>query len=228
MEKSPIKEEETMRVRKELETGEKYTLHFPGLPYSVQLPKVVISSDAGDLEIASLNLIGMVRLNYDLGVLLARRIREVVSDLDGVVIVTVVEKALQLAQVAARELGAETIAVAYNRLKPHMEASRRPTIQVGADSITSGGKFLAMYERDLNLLKTATRGVVVIDDVVSTGGTQLALADLLEEAAAKNRTPTPPVVGIFCAALEGRRQPLLPGTVYHLARLPDPIPLDPK
>ena len=33
-------------------------------------------------------------------------------------------------------------------------------------------KFLALYERDINLLVTrAARGVIVIDDVVTTGGT---------------------------------------------------------
>ena len=32
------------------------------------------------------------------------------------------------------------MAVAYNRVKPHMEASGRPVIQIGSDSITSGVK----------------------------------------------------------------------------------------
>jgi hypothetical protein len=58
---------------------------------------------------------------------------------------TVVEKALQLAQVVASELGMADMAVAYNRVVPHMEASGRPVIQVGADSITSGVKYLALY-----------------------------------------------------------------------------------
>jgi adenine phosphoribosyltransferase len=217
-----------MDLRRKLETGEKFLLRIPGLSYPVELPKVVISGGDRDLEIASLNLIGMVRLNHDLGILMADRIRKVIPDLDGVVIVTVVEKALQLAQVAACELGVENVAVAYNRLKPHMESGKRPTIQVGANSITSGGKFLTIYERDLNLLKTATRGVVVIDDVISTGGTIHALVDLLEEAFALIRKTGPEIIGIFCAAIEGYRHPLLPGPVYHLAKLPPPLVVSSK
>ena len=102
----------------------------------------------------------------------------------GLCFITVVEKALQLAQVVASELGVRDMAVAYNRVKPHMETSRRPVIQVGADSVTSGIKFLALYERDINLLVTrATRGVIIIDDVVTTGGTISGLLDLLDQMA---------------------------------------------
>jgi len=60
------------------------------------------------------------------------------------------------------------------------------------DSVTSGVKFLALYERDINLLVThGARGVVVIDDVVTTGGTIMGLVDLLDQVAQLKKLPHP-------------------------------------
>ena len=155
--------------------------------------------------------------------MLADRIRTSIPDLENVAILTVVEKALRLTQVIAQELGIDAVAVAYNRIKPHMESQRRPIIQVGADSITSGGKFLALYERDLNLLANSSGGIIFIDDVVSTGGTVFALTQLVEEIARHKDMPAPPdILGIFCAAQEGTDHPLLPAPLYSLTNLPDP------
>jgi adenine phosphoribosyltransferase len=205
-----------------LESGDKYRLEVPGLGYDVLLPYVRIPGPERTLRIASLNLIGQVKLNRDLGRLLARTIRKEVPDLEGVVMLTVVEKALQLAQVAAQELEMEAMAVAYNRIKPHMEADRRPVLQVGADSVTSGGKYLAVYERDMNLILGATRGFIIMDDVVSTGGTLQALMDLVDEVWRSRDQEAPPVLGVFCAATEGGSATVLPAPVHGLARLPAP------
>jgi adenine phosphoribosyltransferase len=208
-----------------LETGERYVLDVPGLPYPLILPWVWLPGEEQDTRIASLNLIGKVKWNRDLGKLIVRRIREALPNLEGIRFITVVEKALQLAQVVVQELGGEDVAIAYNRVKPHMEPSKRPVIQVGADSVTSGWKFLALYERDINLLVAGDiRGVVVIDDVVTTGGTILGLVDLLDQAAQVKKLHHPiPIHGIFCVAEEGTRNRILPAPVYSLARLPDPV-----
>jgi adenine phosphoribosyltransferase len=189
------------------------------------LPWVWLSGEEYDTRITSLNLIGEVRWNRDLGRLIARRVQEILPDLEGLCFITVVEKALQLAQVVASELAVEYIAVAYNRIKPHMEASLRPVIQVGMDSVTSGVKFLALYERDINLLVThGARGVVVIDDVVTTGGTVMGLVDLLDQVTQLKKLAHPiPIQAIFCAAEEGKRTRVLPAPVHSLARLPDPV-----
>ena len=211
-----------MDVLDSKESGEKHLLEVNGLAYDIELPYVHVPARDGNLRIASFNLVGQTRLNNDLGKLLADKIRSSVPDPSSVVILTVVEKALQLTQVISTELGIDAVAVAYNRIKPHMEVERRPVIQVGADSITSGGKFLAVYERDMHLLTSAQNGYILIDDVVSTGGTIMGLYEILEEATVRSGTGAPKVHGIFCAAKEGDADGLLPAPLYSLAELPSP------
>lgn len=211
-----------MDVLDSKESGEKYRLQVDGLGYDVEIPYVLVPAGEGSIRIASFNLIGQTRLNHDLGRLLAEKIRGEVADYQSVVVLTAVEKALQLTQVVSSELGIDAVAVAYNRIKPHMEVERRPVIQVGADSITSGDKFLALYERDMQLLASARNGYIIIDDVVSTGGTVLGLLEIIEEAAARAEITSPHVHGIFCAATEGETGVRLPAPVHSLARLPVP------
>jgi len=208
-----------------LETGERYVLEVPGLPYPLILPWVWLLGEEQDTRIASLNLIGKIKWNQDLGKLIAQRIRKILPNLEGICLITAVEKALQLAQVVATELGVEDVAIAYNKVKPHMETSSRPVIQVGVDSVTSGWKFLAFYERDINLLVArATQGVVVIDDVVTTGGTISGLVDLLNQLTHLKRLERPITIhAIFCVAEEGIRKRILPASVHSLTRLPDPV-----
>lgn len=211
-----------MDVLNSMESGEKYRMKVDGLGYDIDLPFVLVPGRDANLRIASFNLVGQIKLNRDLGKLLAEKIRSCVTDTSKIVILTAVEKALQLTQVVADELGIDAVAVAYNRIKPHMEVERRPVIQVGADSITSGGKFLAVYERDMQLLLSAQDGFIIIDDVVSTGGTIMGLYEILEEAIAKSGGNAPRVHGIFCAAHEGDAETLLPAPVHSLAKLPTP------
>ena len=211
-----------MDVLNSMESGEKYRMKVDGLGYDIELPYVLVPARDGNLRIASFNLVGQIKLNRDLGKLLAAKIRSCIREPQKIVILTAVEKALQLTQVVAAELGIDAVAVAYNRIKPHMEVERRPIIQVGADSITSGGKFLAVYERDMQLLTSARHGFIIIDDVVSTGGTVMGLYEILEEAVAHAGGDVPLVHGIFCAAQEGEGKALLPAPVFSLAQLPVP------
>ena len=104
---------------------------------------------------------------------------------------------------------------------------KRPFIQVGCGSVTSGDKYLVVYERDVNLLSLAQRGVVIIDDVVSTGGTIAGLATVLDEIAERkslNKSALK-ILGVFCVAKEGRMKPLYNGlsnNIYWLGNLPAP------
>ncbi len=214
-----------MDVLDSKESGEKFLLEVAGLDYTIELPYVLVPKGDDHLRIASFNLVGQTRLNTDLGRLLAEKIRKEVPDYSSVVILTVVEKALQLAQVVSSQLGIDAVAVAYNRIKPHMEAEHRPLLQVGADSITSGNKFLAVYERDMFLLTEAKNGFIIIDDVISTGGTTLGLYQILEEAVSQTGGTAPKLHGIFCAAQEGKHPLLLPAPVHTLTHLPEPQPV---
>ncbi len=213
-----------------LETGEKYVLEIPGLDFKAELPYVLLPNQTGHTKIASLNLVGMIEWNRIFGLALARKIRADVPDLEGVVFLTAVEKALQLTQVVCQELCVPLMAVAYNRRKPHMEIEsgrQRPFIQVGGGSVTSGDKYLVIYERDFNLLSSARNGVVIIDDVVSTGGTIAALATVLDEIAERNSLGDDAlkILGIYCVAREGELKPLYKGLSYKihwLGTLPTP------
>jgi len=213
-----------------LETGEKFVFEISELGFRAELPYVLMPAPGGSLKIASLNLVGTVEWNRLFGRALAQKIRQDIENLDGVVFLAAVEKALQLSQVVCEELGVPLMAIAYNRRKPHMEIEhgrKRPFIQVGGGSVTSGDKYLVVYERDFNLLASAGRGLVIIDDVVSTGGTIAAMATIIDEIAERRSEDKDAlkILGIYCVAREGEMKPLYKGLsnkMHWLGNLPAP------
>ena len=219
-----------MDVIDSLESGEKYTFEIPEINFKSELPYVLLPSEGGFIKIASLNLMGMIEWNRLFGTSIADKIRASVENLAGIVFFTAVEKALQLSQTVCQKLDVPAIAIAYNRKKPHMEIEygrNRPYIQVGAGSVTSGDKYLVVYERDVNLLSRAKCGVIIIDDVVSTGGTIAALATILDEIAERKslNKDALKIMGIFCVACEGEIKPLYKGLskkIHCLGKLPAP------
>ncbi len=219
-----------MQRYKNLESGEKFLFKVPEIGFEEEIPYVFIPVKGGNVRIASLNLIGMIEWNQKFGKAIADKIKAMFPDLSGMVFLSAVEKSLQLTQVICEELGIPMMAVAYNRKKPHMEidtGNKRPYIQVGGSSITSGDTYLLLYERDLSLLATATQGVIIIDDVVSTGGTIAALATLLDEISEREGIPkeSMQIKGIFCVAKEGEAKPLYKGLsrrIHWLGLLPEP------
>lgn len=213
-----------------LETGEKYIFEIPDLNFKAELPYVLLPAPGGVIKIASLNLVGMTEWNRIFGHALAEKIEGNIANLEGIVFLTVVDKALQLSQSVCQKLNFPMMAVAYNRRKPHMEidiGQRRPFIQVGGGSVTSGDKYLVIYERDFNLLSSAKNGVVIIDDVISTGGTIAAMATILDEITERKALDKEAlrILGIFCVAREGEMKPLYKGLSYKihwLGNLPPP------
>jgi hypoxanthine phosphoribosyltransferase len=69
--------------------------------------------------------------------------------------------------------------------------------------------------------------VIIIDDVVSTGGTIAALATILDEVAERKSLDKEAlkILGIYCVASEGEMKPLYDGLskmVHWLGNLPAP------
>lgn len=214
----------------QLEEGEKYLFEIPEIGFSEEIPYVLIPAKGGHIKIASFNLIGMIEWSRRFGRAIAKKVESLFPDLDGMVILSAVEKSLQLTQVVCDQLDVPIMAVAYNRKKPHMEIDtghKRPFIQVGGGSVTSGDKFLYLYERDVNLISTAKKGIIIIDDVISTGGTLAGLATILDEIGERKSLSKDAlkIRGIFCVAREGRTKPLFKGLsrkIHWLGVLPEP------
>ena len=219
-----------MKKSTTLESGQKYLFEIRELGFKTELPYVLLPTKGGLIKIASLNLVGMIEWNRRFGQAIAKKIRETVGTIEGIVFFAAVEKSLQLGQAVCQELGIPAMAIAYNRRKPHMEIEygrKRPFIQVGCGSVTNGDKYLVIYERDVNLLSTAQNGVIIVDDVISTGGTIAALATILDEVAERkllNKNALK-ILGIYCVAREGEIQPLYDGLskkIHWLGNLPAP------
>lgn len=212
------------------ESGKKYLFEIRELGFKAELPYVLLPTKGGFIQIASLNLVGMVEWNQRFGQAIAKKIQETVETIEGVIFFAAVEKSLQLGQAVCQELGVSAMAIAYNRRKPHMEIEygrKRPFIQVGCGSVTSGDKYLVIYERDVNLLSAAQNGVIIIDDVISTGGTIAALATILDEVAERKSLDKSAlkILGIYCVAREGEVKPLYDGLskkIHWLGNLPAP------
>ncbi|HBF42667.1 MAG TPA: adenine phosphoribosyltransferase [Desulfobacteraceae bacterium] len=214
----------------QLEEGKKYLFEIPEIGFSEELPYVLIPIKGGHIKIASLNLIGMIGWNKKFGRTISGKIKVLFPDLNGIVFLSAVEKSLQLTQIVCQELDIPIMAIAYNRKKPHMEIDcghKRPFIQVGGGSVTSGDKYLYLYERDVNLISTARKGIIIVDDVISTGGTVAALATILDEICERRSISKDAlkIQGIFCVAREGSTKPLYKGLsrkIHWLGVLPEP------
>jgi len=140
---------------------------------ALELP---IREVAPGVRVALFNLLGDWKLTEAIGAELAKLIPTGTQALlmpDG--------KALALLHVMGRISGLPTF-VARKELKPYMAT---PAIEVNVKSITTKKMqqlFLGRDDADrLNGLNVA-----IVDDVVSTGGTLIAVRELLKKAGAKN------------------------------------------
>lgn len=144
-----------------------YELHVAGC--TRQLPVLNVSHE---LAIAGFVMLGDVELTSACAKALAKKIP---SNVD--IILTAETKGIPLAADLAKELGMSHFIVARKSVKAYME---RP-ICVEDESITTKGKqMLCLMDSDIDRIKG--KNVLLLDDVISTGGSMLALTALTRKA----------------------------------------------
>lgn len=136
--------------------------------------------------IASFNLLGQGRLNQACGDLLYRRLMDEGVALDEVfdVIVCSESKAVGMVQVVVECFGQDRYVVLRKGLKNYMPRHpREPLVEEASSVTTAGAQALVLDPLDWPLLEG--RRVLLVDDVIATGGTARAACRLLERAGAR-------------------------------------------
>ena len=136
--------------------------------------------------IASFNLLGEARLNQACGDLLYRGLMDEGIALGEVfdVMVCSESKAVGMVQVVAECFGQDRYVVLRKGLKNYMPRRPREPLVEDATSITTAGQqALVLDPLDWPLLEG--RRVLLVDDVIATGGTARAAGRLLERAGAR-------------------------------------------
>lgn len=96
------------------------------------------------------------------------------------VLLTAETKGIAVGDMLARELGMKHYVVARKSIKAYMEN----VLTVEDESITTKGKqMLCLMDTDVALMKG--KNVLLVDDVISTGGSIKALEELAEKAGAR-------------------------------------------
>jgi adenine phosphoribosyltransferase len=135
--------------------------------------------------IASFNLLGQGRLNQRCGELLYERLADggIAPEATFDTVVCSESKAVGMVQVLVESFGLDRYVVLRKGLKNYMPRSPRAPLVEEATSITSpGAQSLVLDPLDLPLVEG--RRVLLVDDVVATGGTVRAACRLLERAGA--------------------------------------------
>jgi adenine/guanine phosphoribosyltransferase-like PRPP-binding protein len=136
--------------------------------------------------IASFNLLGQARLNQACGDLLYRRLMDEGIAADEVfdVVVCSESKAVGMVQVVAECFGQDRYVVLRKGLKNYMpRRPREPLVEEAVSITTAGAQALVLDPLDWPLLEG--RRVLLVDDVIATGGTARAACRLLERASAR-------------------------------------------
>ena len=136
--------------------------------------------------IASFNLLGQSRLNQACGDLLYRRLMDEGIALAEVfdVIVCSESKAVGMVQVVAECFGQDRYVVLRKGVKNYMpRRPREPLVEEATSITTAGAQALVLDPLDWPLLEG--RRVLLVDDVIATGGTARAACRLLERAGAR-------------------------------------------
>ena len=119
-------------------------------------------------------------------------------------VMTAETKGIPLAAELAKNLGHETYMVARKSVKAYMDNP----IWVEDESITTEGKQkLYLSESDVNLIRG--KRVLLVDDVISTGGSMKALRELAEKAGAE----------VICQVRFWRKVKRLGGMILFISHL---------
>ncbi|MCI0545924.1 MAG: hypothetical protein L0027_01415 [Candidatus Rokubacteria bacterium] len=135
--------------------------------------------------IASFNLLGQGRLNQACGELMYRRLVD-----EGIapgevfdVVVCLESKAVGMAQVLVESFGLDRYVVLRKGIKNYMpRRPRAPLVEEAASITTAGTQTIVLDPLDWPLLEG--RRVLLVDDVIATGGTVRGAAALLSGAGA--------------------------------------------
>ncbi len=147
-----------------------YELHVAGCTR-----KLSILDITDELAIAGFILLGDVELVTNCAAELAKRIPK-----DADIIMTAETKGIPLAAELARQLGMKWYITARKSVKAYMENP----LWVDDESITTKGKqILCLMDADVERIKG--KKVVLLDDVISTGGSIRAMEQLAEKAGGK-------------------------------------------
>ncbi len=134
--------------------------------------KLSILNISDKLAIAGFILLGDVELVTNCAAELAKRVPKEVE-----VIMTAETKGIPLAAELARQMGMKYYVTARKSVKAYMENP----LWVEDESITTKGKqILCLMDADVERIKG--KKVLILDDVISTGGSLLALEKLAAQA----------------------------------------------
>ncbi len=134
--------------------------------------KLSILNISDKLAIAGFILLGDVELVTNCAAELAKRVPKDVE-----IIMTAETKGIPLAAELARQMGMKYYVTARKSVKAYMENP----VWVEDKSITTKGKqMLCLMDADVDRIKG--KKVLILDDVISTGGSLLALEKLAEQA----------------------------------------------
>ena len=137
--------------------------------------KLSILNISDQLAIAGFILLGDVELVTNCAAELAKRIPKETE-----IIMTAETKGIPLAAEMARQLGMKWYVTARKSVKAYMENP----LWVEDESITTKGKqILCLMDADIERIKG--KKVLILDDVISTGGSLRALEKLAEKAGAQ-------------------------------------------
>ena len=148
-----------------------------------QLPVLNVTKD---LAIAGLIMLGDNELVAACAAALAKKVPANTE-----IILTAETKGIPLAAELARQLGMKRFVVARKSIKAYME---NPIWVDDVSITTKGTQKLCLNDPDIELIKDSQ--VLLLDDVISTGGSMRALRELTEKAGGK-------VCGEACVLAEG-------------------------